>query len=54
MERLWGNAWVDAVVTDYDPARDLHCLTYDLGTKAEKQEWFNVSRASREFRPTQR
>ena len=54
MERLWGTTWVDAVVTDYDHSRDLHCLTYELGSKVESHEWFNVSSASRDLRPTQR
>lgn len=50
VERLWGQTWLDAVVTDYDQARDLHCLTYE----GETHEWYNVARPSREFRPTNR
>lgn len=54
MERLWGHAWLEAVVTDYDHSTQLFRLSYELHTKNETHDWFNVLSPSREFRATNR
>ncbi|GBF95555.1 hypothetical protein Rsub_08536 [Raphidocelis subcapitata] len=33
-----GDPWFTAVVTDYDPSRRVHVLTYSLGTSREERE----------------
>mmetsp|Transcript_36020 Transcript_36020/g.102001 ORF Transcript_36020/g.102001 Transcript_36020/m.102001 type:complete len:356 (+) Transcript_36020:323-1390(+) len=54
VERLWGTTWLDALVTEYDPVKGLHCLTYEFGSSNETKEWYSVAQPSKEFRPTAR
>ena len=43
--------WFDAVVTDYNPATDEHCVTYHMNAANESFEWSNLKKLGRdEFR----
>ncbi len=50
VKRWWPQegGWMEAVVTDFDPAKGLHCITYGLGTNHEQWEWYNIRRAKPE------
>ena len=37
---------MEAVITDYDPAKKEHCVTYNYGTKQEQWEWYDVQNAA--------
>ncbi|PKA51072.1 hypothetical protein AXF42_Ash010512 [Apostasia shenzhenica] len=42
------NNFYAAVITDYDPQKDLHALVYDINTKNETWEWVNLKEISPE------
>ena len=48
VSRWWPHegGWVEAVITDYDPAKKEHCVTYNYGTKQEQWEWYDVQNAA--------
>ena len=45
VQRFWPDegGWFDAIVTDYRPVTNEHCLTYEINTPNETFEWANVS-----------
>lgn len=53
VQRFWPDegGWFDAIVTDYRPVTNEHCLTYEINTPNETFEWANVSSFdAREFK----
>ncbi|CAM6100329.1 unnamed protein product [Calypogeia fissa] len=40
------NTFYEAVITDFDPAKGLHALVYDMGTAQETWEWVNLKEMS--------
>lgn len=48
VSRWWPHegGWVEAVITDYDPVKKQHCVTYNYGTKQEQWEWYDVQNAA--------
>ena len=53
VQRFWPDegGWFDAIVTDYRPTTNEHCLTYEINTPNETFEWANVSSFdAREFK----
>ena len=43
--------WFDAIVTDYRPTGNEHCLTYEINTPNGRFEWANISSFdAREFK----
>ncbi|KZV27515.1 hypothetical protein F511_04566 [Dorcoceras hygrometricum] len=42
------NSFYEAVITNYNPAKGLHALVYDIGTPNETWEWVNLSEISPE------
>ena len=56
VQRFWPDkgGWFDAIVTDYRPVTNEHCLTYEINTPNETFEWANVSSFDgKEFKLTQ-
>ena len=45
VQRFWPDegGWFDAIVTDYRPVTNEHCLTYEINTPNETFEWANIS-----------
>jgi len=45
VQRFWEDegGWFDAIITDYRPTTNEHCLTYEINTPNETFEWANVS-----------
>ena len=41
VQRFWPDegGWFDAIVTDYRPVTNEHCLTYEINTPNETFEW---------------
>ncbi|GFH09362.1 chloroplast ferredoxin [Haematococcus lacustris] len=37
--------WFVGVVTDYRPRDNKYCITYDVGTKNESMEWYDIMAA---------
>ena len=53
VQRFWPDegGWFDAIVTDYRPTTNEHCLTYEINTPNETFEWANISSFdAREFK----
>jgi len=41
VQRFWPEegGWFDAIITDYRPTTQEHCLTYEINTESETFEW---------------
>ena len=53
VQRFWPEegGWFDAIITDYRPTANEHCLTYDINTSNETFEWADISQFDgREFK----
>ncbi|KAL6760498.1 hypothetical protein V8C86DRAFT_1094877 [Haematococcus lacustris] len=47
VQRYWPKEgqWFVGVVTDYRPRDNKYCITYDVGTKNESMEWYDIMAA---------
>jgi len=45
VQRFWPDegGWFDAIITDYRPTTNEHCLTYEINTPNETFEWADIS-----------
>ena len=45
VQRFWPEegGWFDAIITDYRPTANEHCLTYEINTPNETFEWADIS-----------
>ena len=53
VQRFWPEegGWCDAIITDYHPTTNEHCLTYEINTPNETFEWADISQFDgREFK----
>ena len=53
VQRFWPDegGWFDAIITDYRPTTNEHCLTYEINTPNETFEWADISQFDgREFK----
>ena len=53
VQRFWPEegGWCDAIITDYRPTTNEHCLTYEINTPNETFEWADISQFDgREFK----
>ena len=53
VQRFWPDegGWFDAIITDYRPTTNEHCLTYEINTPNETFEWADISKFDgREFK----
>ncbi|QDZ22059.1 ENT domain-containing protein [Chloropicon primus] len=48
VERFWpeDGGWVSGAISDFNAVSGEHCIVYDLGTKEESWEWYNIRNAS--------
>lgn len=50
VRRYWpeNGGWFDGAITDYNPIKREHCITYDMNTHSESYEWYKMDNADEE------